>query len=112
MAVNAELKRRNQNGDLVDWKLNSNGTDPVEDAVAAGLLEEIKAALVALHTIVWETSTPLLIWDYTHNLGRFPLVQAFDNTNVEMFPEDVVHVNADRIRLTWGGVMSGKMVLT
>lgn len=48
MTVEAELKRKNVTGNLVDWIVNDDGSEPVADAAARTKLDTIITALASL----------------------------------------------------------------
>ncbi len=55
--------------------------------------------------------TALSVWTVTHNRGRHPLVQVFDDTGMMLLPVSIQHVNNNQVVITHGAVYSGEVIV-
>lgn len=62
-------------------------------------------------TFTFTQSTPLLVWNVVHGLGRFPAVSVVDSAG-DIVLGDVVYIDSTRLTVTFGAPFSGAVYLT
>lgn len=110
MAVEAELKRRNQAGALVDWTVNDDGTEPVADATVAAKLDALINQLQPSR-YVHVQPIPDTVWTATHNLGLLPQVTIMNSAG-QVVEGDVNYVDNNTVVLTFLAAFSGIAILS
>jgi hypothetical protein len=112
MAVEAELKRRNQAGALVDWSLNDDGTEPVQDAAVLAKLQEISTILSGMKlSLIYIQGTVAAVWTIDHNLGYNPNAIVLDSTGT-VVEGDTSYPTVNRMVITFSSGFSGRAFLS
>lgn len=110
MAVEAELKRRNQAGALVDWTINDDGTEPSSDTTTHDLLTQVLDRLTP-QRYIHPQSTPDNVWTITHNLGLLPQVTIMNSAG-QVVEGDINYISNDVVELTFVAQFSGIAILS
>lgn len=110
MAVEAELKRRNQAGQVVDWVVNDDGTEPVSDTTTHAKLEAILEKL-SPQRYIHVQSQPNTVWNVTHNLGLLPQVTILNSAG-QVVMGQVDYLDNFNVRLTFSAAFSGLAILS
>lgn len=106
MAVEAELKRRNQSGDLVDWIVNDDGSEPTSDLITHTKLDAL-LALLAPQELTWYQGVSDDVWTIVHNLGFLPSVDVIRSDGAQVIGFAVQHISNNELTVTFSGAMTG-----
>lgn len=52
-------------------------------------------------------AVPATVWTINHNLGRYPVIQAYDDTGNDLGSIDFTHVDLNTSTITWATAQSG-----
>ena len=111
--MEAELQRRNANGDLVPWAVNDDGSEPVADAVARSTLTAILDRLAGITlSVVIPIDVPQMVWTLDHGLHRYPKVTVLDSTGTAIEGGDLSYPTIDQAVIAFAMPFSGRAVLS
>lgn len=82
------------------------------DKALADAIDNAVQSLIDQSTFVYTQGAAAMVWEFDHNLGKYPSVQTFEDLGSDGLREVeglVEHLSLNRVRVSFNVTMSGKV---